>query len=437
MQQIQNGNYLIQKPDIENILNKINNIGDNGTRLSINNEKLYQLAFVHKSFLRENSIENFYADTSNEVMEFLGDAFIGCVVGKYLVDRFEDQQEGFLTKIRTRIVRSSMLSKFARFLDLGRYILLSTKVERLSINSHKGRNNPRLYEDCFEAFVGAIIQDFGDEEGYKYAKRFIINIIEYLIDFSEIILCNENLKDTLQRYFQYLKIPNPIYIDLGEFGPSNYKTFTKGIFLDEKYLFLFSNDIQKQIINYHNNQLKNLSITKIVRDAIVTESQNVPLDEHLDKSYIVGFGNTELSTYKSCWCILNSCQQQNYFPTDCQSQKKDDIDTVEYYKESIEQLLTSLKISKILVLCKNSDDTYSISLPGKYLFLFSPIIQSQIISFHNQNITYSKNTQNNTIHTRIKYIIGLGKGNKKNIAEQDSADFALCCLNIDKNWKNE
>ncbi len=254
----QTSNRLISRIDVEDILNKLGPLGDAGIPLVINSLEPYQTAFVHKSYPHEMDPSlDFIPKESNERLEFLGDGYIGATVGKYLIDRFENEQEGFLTKIRTRLVRTSMLHRFARFLRIGTFILLSPQVQRLThIGPNKGRNNPRLYEDCFEAFVGAIIQDFGDEEGYRYAKRFLINIIEYTVDFADIILCNENFKDTLQRYFQSLKWRNPLYIDLTESGPSHLKIFHKGVFLEKENLDQLSDKVKRQTIEYHNDQLR-------------------------------------------------------------------------------------------------------------------------------------------------------------------------------------
>ena len=194
------------------------------------------------------------------MLEFLGDGFLGAVVGKYLMDRFEDEQEGFLTKIRTRLVRSSMLYRFARFLNLGEYILVSPQVERLTlVGPLKGKQNPKIYEDCFEAFIGAIIQDFGDEDGYKYAKRFIVSVIEHLVDFAEIVLCNENHKDTLQRYFQSnsvggVKWENPRYIDLLEIGSSHTRQFVKSVFLPKIYYEQLPQSVKDCVREYHSRQ---------------------------------------------------------------------------------------------------------------------------------------------------------------------------------------
>ena len=250
-------NILITVEDVESILNAIQPIGDNKTNLKIRNLQHYQTAFVHKSVLNDSTSYS----KSNEVLEFLGDSFIGATVAKYLYDRFEGQQEGFLTKTRTMLVRSNMLYRFARFLMMGKFILLSAQVDRLTaMGSNKGRNNPRLYEDVFEAFVGAIIEDFQEPDdpvaGVKYAYRFIISVIEHTVDFADLVLNHENFKDTLQRYFQALKWSNPVYIDLLESGPAHTRQFTKGVFLQTIYLTQLPDDVQERALRYHAEQLR-------------------------------------------------------------------------------------------------------------------------------------------------------------------------------------
>lgn len=302
---------MITKNEVEDILNAICPIGDNGSRLQIRNLEHYQTAFVHKSYLHETDPNiNFVPKQSNEVLEFLGDSFIGAVTADYLVERFDDQQEGFLTKTRTLLVRSNMLFRFARFLMLGKFILLSPQVERLTnVGPNKGRNNPRLYEDCFESFTGAMIKDFREPDnpvaGCKYVYRFVISIVEHIVDFADIILFNENFKDTLQRYFQSLKWPNPVYIDLSESGPSHMRVFTKGVFLRKEHLQELSEEVQHQTIKYHNEQLRflNSSQPKVVQ-AILKHCEE-------SESYLIGLGvgNKKNAAEQSCssvgLCCLN------------------------------------------------------------------------------------------------------------------------------------
>jgi dsRNA-specific ribonuclease len=293
-------NKLVEKKDIENILNKLGNIGDNEKFLEINSLDIYQTAFVHKSYLNEEydlcdiNGNLFIPKSSYEVLEFNGDSFLGAVIANYLCLRFPEEQEGFLTKMRTRLVRSSMLYRFARFLGLGEYILLSRQVENLTrFGSNKGRNNPKLYEDCFEALIGAIIKDFGDEHGYKIAKRFILNIIEYIIDFQELVLCNENHKDTLQRFFQsqnkianekgLFPWSNPTYQEIQNTGPSHMKLFIKGIFLPKKNCLQLNPKIQESIHKHSFGIIDGVSFDTSTRNYIKNYTQE-------NDSFIIGIG---------------------------------------------------------------------------------------------------------------------------------------------------
>ena len=267
-------NRLITREQVEEMLNKIEPIGDNGTRLKIKSLEPYQKAFIHKSFaLSPDPSINYISTESNERLEFLGDKVLGFVVASYLYKRYPDEQEGFLTKISSRIVRSSMLYRLARFLQLGDYILLSTNMEKLTfISPKKGRNSPWLYEDTFESFCGAIVEDFGDEDGFKYAKRFITSIIEHEIDFAELILQNENHKDTLQRYFQRLHWPNPVYEDLSQFGPFHSRTFVSGVFITREQLSLLSPSVQHTVYKFHASTLA--SVSQTVNEAINAFTQH-------------------------------------------------------------------------------------------------------------------------------------------------------------------
>jgi len=255
---------LITKQQVETILNTPYNIGDNGEKLVPKNIHYYRTSFTHRSYLneQENHSVEFTPTESFERLEFYGDSFLGAIVAKYLVDRFSFENEGFLTRIRSRLVKDTMLCKFGKYLEFGKYFLLSSKIDSLTkLGGGTGRNNPKLYEDCFEAFIGAIIADYGEEVGYKYAKRFIINLIEHLIDFTDLILNNDNYKDILQRYFQSqtklssecgknVKWDFPKYFEL----ESNERTmFSIGIFLRKELFLELSNDMQEKIIEYQQH----------------------------------------------------------------------------------------------------------------------------------------------------------------------------------------
>ena len=68
---------------------------------------LLQQALVHRSYLNENPSSNL---SSNERLEFLGDAVLGFVVASELYERFPELPEGELTKLRSALVRGETLS---------------------------------------------------------------------------------------------------------------------------------------------------------------------------------------------------------------------------------------------------------------------------------------------------------------------------------------
>ena len=160
---------------------------------------LYQKAFTHKSALKEH--ENL--TQSFETLEFMGDSVLGFVITKWLFDKFEEKQEGFLTKARTKLVRSETLASIALKLGLNKLVLMDEKGMRNEWN-----NNPKILEDVFEALVGAIYMDCG----LLHAKQFILGIYENpeFIDLN-CIMVDDNFKDHLMRYCQTNSFELPEY----------------------------------------------------------------------------------------------------------------------------------------------------------------------------------------------------------------------------------
>ena len=160
---------------------------------------LYQRAFTHKSALKE--YEQF--TESFETLEFMGDSVLGFIITKFLFDRHEEKQEGFLTKARTKLVRSETLADIALKLGLNDLVIMDEKGMRNSWN-----NNPKILEDVFEALVGAIYLDLG----LLHAKQFILRIYQdpKYIDLNSIMI-DDNFKDKLMRYCQVNNLPLPEY----------------------------------------------------------------------------------------------------------------------------------------------------------------------------------------------------------------------------------
>lgn len=300
-------NILITKLDVENILNKLSN-----SKLQIRNLEYYQLAFVHESYYQSiqndiinNNLDNiknfdnlYIPKESNERLEFLGDSVLKSIMGKYLYKRFPNEREGFLTRIKIKIEKTSTLHMFAKSLNFKKFLLLSPQIDSNTIiNYNRGRNTPSFYEDSFEAFIGAILLDF-DDDGFKIAENFITCIIEEFVDFSNLIYTNDNFKDSLQRLFQNKKIPLPIYKTIS----TTDKIFTKILIMDCNYINEFKLNLEK---------IKKTSLDILNTYKEKNEEYN-ELFKLLETHMVIGVGkdkkviNAEQKCAKNCLNNLNT-----------------------------------------------------------------------------------------------------------------------------------
>lgn len=301
-------NVLIKREDVENILNYFGNIGNNNTRLEINNLEHYQHAFVHESYYQAvlayfsnndniNDVNSciFLPKSSSERLEYLGDHILKSIMGRYLFERFGNEREGFLTRLKIKIEKCSMLHKIGVILGFKKFLLLSLQVENQTIlDIFRGRGTPSYYEDSFEAFIGAILVDFG-ETGYLYADRFVRNVIENIIDFAELISKNDNFKDSLQRYFQSLKWKTPTYITLNEEGPLYRKIFVRILVLSNQQYLEVDKYIQSSISKFTSNILEEY---KLNNPDVYTKLFNLKENEN----YIlgIGFGRKVINAEQEC-----------------------------------------------------------------------------------------------------------------------------------------
>ena len=205
---------------------------------------LYLRAFTHKSALKKYTLTE-----SFETLEFMGDSVLGFIITKMLFDRYEVEQEGFLTKARTKLVRGATLAHVARHLNLDRWVLMDDKGSR-----NGWMSNDKILEDVFEALVGAIYLDLG----LLYAKRFVLDIFNNpdIIDMEKIMI-DDNFKDQLMRYCQQSKIPLPVYT----VESHDSKTFTVSVTVNDSKVGVGSASTKKQAEqNAAQEGLKNIGI---------------------------------------------------------------------------------------------------------------------------------------------------------------------------------
>lgn len=182
---------------------------------------LYAQALTHRSLLRGDPESYLY---SNERLEFLGDALIDFVVAEVLYRRFDDRNEGYLTRLRAKIVSGKALARYARRLDLGPHLFLSENAERT-----QGRENPSILADAFEALVGALYMD----QGMMAARRFVEDEVLAAIDFEQVATQEENYKSLLLEQMQAEGRAQPTYRVIAEDGPGHDKTFTVEALVDD------------------------------------------------------------------------------------------------------------------------------------------------------------------------------------------------------------
>ena len=214
-------NILISQEDVNKILEKF------GINLKCINIDLYRKSLVNKSYVTRKN-ENIISgnekcpnnclplqEESNERFEFLGDSVLSTTVANYLYKRYPEQNEGFLTKMRSKLVNGYMLSELCTHIGLNKWVIISKQIEESG-----GRENYKILEDIFEAFICAIFMDFNTLKnneldpntiglGFQICEKWIINVIEDYVDFAELIKQNNNYKDKLIKYYQhtYLKTP--------------------------------------------------------------------------------------------------------------------------------------------------------------------------------------------------------------------------------------
>ena len=120
------------------------------------NIKLFETAFIHKSA----SLRTQGARINNERLEYLGDAILDAVVAEYLFGQYPDESEGFLTKLKSKLVNRKQLDNVAYLLGFEQFIVAHT---------NNSIDNTHIHGNAFEALIGAIFLD----KGYNQTKKFI------------------------------------------------------------------------------------------------------------------------------------------------------------------------------------------------------------------------------------------------------------------------
>src|SRR5574343_1496014 len=180
--------------------------------------KYYQKAFTHRS---TNKVDEKGNPFNYERLEFLGDAMLGSVIAAHLYNEVPSGDEGYLTKMRSKIVSREHLN------ELGRDFNLIQFVESKVNPQHFGEN---IHGNIFEAFIGAIYLD----RGYTYCEKFIQNkIIKPYVDIAKLEGKVISYKSLIIEWCQKEKksFKFDIYEDNGKEGA---KFFGVKLYIDEQ-----------------------------------------------------------------------------------------------------------------------------------------------------------------------------------------------------------
>jgi ribonuclease-3 len=151
------------------------------------NLELYEIAFIHRSatFTLPDGKK-----VNNERLEYLGDAVLDAILSDYLFEKFPDANEGFLTKIRSRIVNRDVLNQLA--ISMGINKILVSKINSVHITKN-------LYGNAFEALIGSVFLD----KGFKKTKKlFIKNVLNKYLDLNLIIKTDSDYKSLVFEWVQ-------------------------------------------------------------------------------------------------------------------------------------------------------------------------------------------------------------------------------------------
>ena len=175
-----NGTYLPDKLEFRSRLIKI--LG-----FKPGNLELYEIAFIHRSatFTLSNGKK-----VNNERLEYLGDAVLDAILSDYLFEKFPDANEGFLTKIRSRIVNRDVLNHLALSMGINKILVSRVNSSNLTKN---------LYGDAFEALIGSVFLD----QGFRRTKKlFIKNVLNKYLDLDLIVKTDTDYKSLVFEWVQ-------------------------------------------------------------------------------------------------------------------------------------------------------------------------------------------------------------------------------------------
>ena len=195
--------------------------------LEFKNIELLNQAFVHSSYTNENNLD---VSLCYEKLEFYGDAVLKLAISDFLYNHYPDFSEGELTSARAEIVSDRNIFEYAKQLGFSDLIILGKNEKK-----QKGSTKESILACAFEALLGAIFVEYGDN-GYKKAKEFLHdNFIDDILSIDKKMLLI-NPKAILQEYTQGLNRKLPEYVVVKEIGEAHNKMFFVDVIYNDEVI---------------------------------------------------------------------------------------------------------------------------------------------------------------------------------------------------------
>ncbi|GHT25144.1 ribonuclease 3 [Bacteroidia bacterium] len=158
-------------------------------QISPKNLELFELAFLHRS---ASVVLSDGATVNNERLEYLGDAIIDAIIADYLFRKFPKEKEGFLTKLRSKIVNREHLNELAVAMGLEQAIVTAQSTQKQNICGN-----------VLEAMVGALYLDVG----YDFAKDYMIEqVLNQYIDIAALSHIETDFKSRFLEWGQKYRL---------------------------------------------------------------------------------------------------------------------------------------------------------------------------------------------------------------------------------------
>lgn len=298
-------NTICPKKEIEKIINHYTN---DEIFISIVNYKYYINSFIHKSFncnfnYNDETDANCHLILKNYVtlngenyerLEYLGDAQIYAIIAEYLYDKYPDKDEGFMTKMRIKLIKKEQLAYLSKKLNFDKYVLLSSHLD----TNYSRFTNKSLLENIFESFIGALYKD----QGFDITKKFLTNILNEHIDFKKLSIEDTDYKSKLLLLFHSQSWNYPEYTLLFKSGEFTQRIVYCCIKLNKKYI----------TNNKHNYEFKKLTNKTINYMKKISTDNEYKFDSeyyYLFVSYNKTKKQAEQECSKNCFNYL----KQNFF----------------------------------------------------------------------------------------------------------------------------